>query len=102
MLWGLYYGVLLALEKFVWGRALEKLPRFLRHLYAFLIVVFGFVIFVFDDFTALQSYVSTMFCLGRAAGTAGSMAPAGQEFFWYAGQNEFLILTAFYDTFQFH
>ena len=100
VLWGLYYGVLLALEKFVWGRALEKLPRFLRHLYAFLIVVFGFVIFVFDDFTALQSYISTMFCIGTAAGTPGAAIPAGREFFWYFGQNAFLILIALILSFR--
>ncbi|MBQ7535702.1 MAG: MBOAT family protein [Stomatobaculum sp.] len=88
VIWGLYYGVLLALEKFVWGKALEKLPRVLRHLYAFLIVVFGFVIFVFDDSAALRSYLSTMFCLG----TDGGSLLIGHEFFWYFGQNAALIL----------
>ncbi len=60
VLWGLYYGVLLALEKDVWGRALQKLPRLLQHLYAILIVVFGFVIFVFDDLGQLRQYLRIM------------------------------------------
>ena len=93
VLWGLYYGVLLALEKFVWGRALAKLPRILQHCYAFFIVVFGYVIFVFEDFAALRSYLGTMFSAGAAAGS-GSAAFVGSDFFWYAGQNAFLILTA--------
>lgn len=43
VLWGLYYGVLLVLEKYVWGKALERLPKIFGHFYAVLIVVVGFV-----------------------------------------------------------
>ena len=33
VLWGLYYGALLALEKYVWGKALDRLPKIIRHGY---------------------------------------------------------------------
>ncbi len=45
LLWGLYYGVILMLEKLFWLRVLEKLPRALRHLYAILVFFFGWMIF---------------------------------------------------------
>lgn len=61
VLWGLYYGVLLALEKFVYGRFLEKLPRIFRHVYAIIIVVLGFVLFVFDDMGELRRYFGVLF-----------------------------------------
>jgi len=106
VLWGLYYGVLLALEKFVWGARLEKLPRIFRHLYALFIIVFGYVIFVFDDTAALCSYLRSLFGLGAGAakaGVAGAGAAAiaaagnpllGPEFFWYLGEHKWLLLTA--------
>lgn len=87
VLWGMYYGILLALEKFVWGKWLEKLPGFLRHLYAILIVVFGFVIFTFDDMNALQSYLSSMFAL------AGNPL-FGTEVLWYLGNYGVVLLVA--------
>ena len=76
VLWGLYYGVLLICEKYIWGRALEKLPAFLRHIYTLLIVVTGFEFFVFDDFGKMGSYLGRMFC------TAGNPA-AGSDFLYY-------------------
>ena len=73
VLWGLYYGVLLVLEKYVWGKALERLPKIFGHFYAVLIVVVGFVIFVFDDMGALGVYFRSMAgCAGNAwLGTGG-------------------------------
>lgn len=67
MFWGLYYGVLLILEKFVWGKLLEKMPNFIRHVYLILIVVFGFTIFVFDDTTQLFHYIKLMFGIGSTS-----------------------------------
>ncbi|MCD8082986.1 MAG: MBOAT family protein [Clostridiales bacterium] len=87
VLWGLYYGVLLILEKYVWGKQLERLPLLIRHGYALLIVVFGFVIFVFDDMGQLASYLTSMF------GMAGNRL-FGTEFLWYVGNNLVLLAVA--------
>ena len=76
VLWGLYYGVLLALEKYVWGKALAALPKAVQHFYAILIVVVGFVVFVFDDMGALGIYMKSM------AGCTGN-ALWGGECLWY-------------------
>ncbi len=78
VLWGLYYGLLLTLEKYVWGRKLESLPRLLQHCYALVIVVVGFVIFVFDDMGALGRYLCSM------AACAGN-SWWGSECLWYMG-----------------
>ena len=36
ILWGIYYGVLLILEKYVYGNALEKAPSVIKHIYTIL------------------------------------------------------------------
>lgn len=87
VLWGLYYGMLLALEKYVWGKKLSGLPSPIRHFYAIWIVVFGFVIFVFDDMGQLGGYLAALF------GAAGNRL-FGQEFLWYAGNYGVLLATA--------
>lgn len=61
VLWGLYYGVLLMLEKFVLNKFLDKLPSVVRRCYTLLIVVFGWVIFAFDNTDSLFSYLGGMF-----------------------------------------
>ena len=45
VLWGAYYGLLLILEKHVLEKALERVPRFLRHILTLLAVIAGWVIF---------------------------------------------------------
>ncbi len=87
ILWGLYYGTLLALEKYVWGRQLKKLPVIFRHLYAVVIVVFGFTIFVFDDMTLLGNYLMLMI-------KTADHFWIGGEFWYYLCSNGVLLLTA--------
>lgn len=60
VIWGMYYGILLILEKFVWNKLLNKLPRFLQHIYTLFIVVLGFAIFALDDFNVMSKYISVM------------------------------------------
>ena len=45
VVWGLYFAVLLILEKFVYGKLLERIPRIFSHIYTLFIVVIGWVIF---------------------------------------------------------
>ena len=49
LLWGLYYGVILILEKYVWGNALKRAPAVFRHVYALALILFGWFIFVSPD-----------------------------------------------------
>ena len=59
--WGVYYGILLLLEKFVFGRWLEKLPAVFRHIYCMFFVMLGWNLFVFDDMSAGISFARALF-----------------------------------------
>ncbi len=67
VLWGLYYAVLLILEKTVLKKVLEKLPNALRHLYTMLIVILGWALFYFEDIGALVSFFVKLFTLTPAS-----------------------------------
>ena len=61
VLWGLYFALLLLLERYVWGRALEKAPRALRHLYAMLLVMLGWVLFRADSLAGAGDMLAALF-----------------------------------------
>ncbi len=63
VLWGIYYFVLLVLEKYVYGRFLNKLPSALKHVYALFFILIGWVIFYFEDIPSLAGYISRLFTL---------------------------------------
>lgn len=45
ILWGLFYGLILIFEKLIFNKVLEKLPKFVRWLYSFVIIMFGWMLF---------------------------------------------------------
>lgn len=49
VLWGLYYAILLIVEKAFLGKLLAKLPGFLSHIYSIFFIIIGWLIFVFDS-----------------------------------------------------
>jgi alginate O-acetyltransferase complex protein AlgI len=61
ILWGLYFGILIVIERLGFGKILEKIPSFFSTLYTFLIVVFGWVIFDTNSLTDAGKYFSAMF-----------------------------------------
>ena len=76
VLWGLYFGALIILEKFVWGKALQKLPGFVQWLYAFVLVVLGWVMFEMktNSLAAMGGYFAALFGLnGASLATGGSL-----------------------------
>lgn len=70
VIWGLYYGVLLIFEKFVFAKVQKKLPAVVNWLITFLLVVIGWVFFFSNSLGEAISYIGTMFGAG-GAGTAG-------------------------------
>lgn len=64
ILWGLYYGVLIILEKFVFRRLLERTPSALRHILTMLAVVFGWVIFEITSPASELEFVKAMLGFG--------------------------------------
>ena len=65
--WGLYYGVILILERYVWGRALGRLPAFVQHIYTFVLVLIGWVFFFSPSLGAAMDYLGVMFGAGASA-----------------------------------
>ncbi len=61
LLWGLYFFLLLALEKFCYGRILERAPEGLRRLYALVLVLIGWVLFANESLSGLRDYFGSMF-----------------------------------------
>ncbi len=72
ILWGLYYGLLLILEKFVLKRFLEKLPSFIQHLYTLFAVIIGWGLFYFTDMSQLGEFFVDLFNFGN--GICGEQA----------------------------
>lgn len=77
LLWGLYFFCILVLEKAFLGRLLARLPRVLRHAYALLLILMGWLIFAFDgsDNGRLLadgvSFLGHLFFVGVGAGYNG-------------------------------
>lgn len=64
IVWGVYYGLLLILEKFVLRNLVEKLPIFLKHALTLLLVVIGWVFFFSDSLGTAFGWLGSMFGLG--------------------------------------
>ncbi len=60
VLWGAYYGVLLILEKYIYGKYVQKIPVFNR-VYTLLAVVFGWVFFRFESLADIGNMFAAMF-----------------------------------------
>lgn len=70
ILWGAYFGVVLLVEKFFLHDLLGNAPRVIRHIYAMLIVLIGWVFFDAASGGAAFSAIGRMFGVG-ASGVAG-------------------------------
>jgi len=61
MLWGIYFGILIILERFVYGKLLAKLPKILGIFYTFVLVLFGWVLFETATLKDAFNYFKAMF-----------------------------------------
>ncbi len=61
VLWGVFYGVLLVIEKSLWKPLLSKLPRIMQHMYTMIFVMIGWAIFSWQDMADGVSYFKAMF-----------------------------------------
>ncbi len=64
--WGVYYGVMLALERFFIADVLGRIPGFFRHVYLLLVVIVGWVFFMSPTIQTAQQV------LGAMVGLSGS------------------------------
>lgn len=64
VVWGLYYGVLILLERLFLQKALERLPRLFSHIYLIVAMLVGWVFFSFTDLGGAVSFIKKMFFIG--------------------------------------
>ena len=85
VLWGIYYFVLLMLERYVLGGFLRKCPQTLRILLTFLLVASGWMLFAFPDLAQMSDYLKAMF---------GANGLIDEQSFWYFKNHLFYFLCA--------
>ena len=84
VLWGMYYGVLLMIEKLFLLKWLEKLPDWVGHIYTLFLVVIGWTIFAQTNLQQLGAYLKTMFGIGQAVFV-------DSDFLYFASTNAVLL-----------
>jgi alginate O-acetyltransferase complex protein AlgI len=75
VIWGLYHGVFLVLERTRFGKAVEGSWRPLRHGYALLVVLVGWVLFRASTFPEAVAFLQNM---AGFSSTAGAGQPIGR------------------------
>ena len=92
LMWGVYFGILLLFEKFILKNILKKLPSWLQHTYACLLVIFGWVLFAFEDLHAGLAYLLQML------GVSGLPFSNDRTLFLLLGSLSLLVFSAFGST----
>ena len=67
ILWGLYYAVLLILEKLFLLKLLKKAPGIFGHLYTIFAVLLGWVLFYFENLSSLFGFFGRLFTASPAS-----------------------------------
>ena len=85
IVWGVYYGILLMLEKFVLQELLSQVPTAIRRFFTMILVVIGWVFFFSADLGSAISWLGQMFGIGAA----GVMDAAAK---YYLGSSWIVLL----------
>lgn len=92
MFWGLYFGVIIIIEKFFLSKLLVKLPRVVQWAYSFLLIVFGWVLFEMNSLDKIGGFLGAMF------GLNGAGAFNSQSFFYLTSNLAVFVLCAVLST----
>jgi alginate O-acetyltransferase complex protein AlgI len=76
VIWGLFHGTFLVIERLGLGSVLRRLPRSVRHAYLIVVVLVGWVFFRAPNLPSALTYLQTMFGFGH-----GEMPPVRLS--WY-------------------
>ena len=61
LIWGLFYGLIVMLEKYTLLRVKGRIPKVLLHIYSLLLVIIGWGIFYFEDFGQMRHFFKAFF-----------------------------------------
>ena len=85
IIWGLYFGIILIIEKSFLLNILDKTPKFINHIYVLTLVIVSFVFFEIEGLKNGFSYLNSMFNLGNLV---------DKTFFYYLIPNIILLIFA--------
>lgn len=68
VIWGLYFGVLIAIEKLFLTQFFSRVPIFFSHVYLLFAALMGWAIFYFTDMSRLGSFFGLLFGQSEAPG----------------------------------
>jgi len=60
-LWGIYFGFIIVLEKYVILRLLARSSRWISHVYTSILLLVSWVLFAFDELNSGSAYLAAMF-----------------------------------------
>lgn len=63
IIWGIYHGFFIIIERLGFKKVLDKIPAFFRHLYTVVVVIIGWVFFRADNLTLAGKYLKNMFSM---------------------------------------
>lgn len=66
VIWGVYYGVLLIIEKFVLSDVLKRTPGLIRRIVTLFLIVIGWTVFYYTDMPQMIKHLGAMFSIGAS------------------------------------
>ena len=61
IVWGLYHGLFMFIERLGFGKLLKRIPKAIGHIYALVVVIVGWVFFRADNISIAINYIRNMF-----------------------------------------
>ena len=86
ILWGLYFGVFLVIEKLFLLDFLKKLPQFISHIYVMFLIIISFMLFDITSLHDFGTYINAMF--------TSSNGLIDHSFYYYLVPNILLLIVA--------
>ncbi|MEG2116488.1 MAG: MBOAT family O-acyltransferase [Clostridia bacterium] len=84
--WGLMFGFLLVIEKLFLNKLLDKLPRFVSHIYTLLMVLISFALFDATNISSAFGVIGGMFGIGTPL--------VSQSALYYLGSYSLILIMA--------
>lgn len=79
VVWGLYHGLFLVLERLWLGRLLDRCHGLIRHPYTLLVICCGWVIFRAENISQTLTFLSAMFGFGSETSAAEAIVHTGKD-----------------------
>ena len=92
LIWGLFYGALLIIEKFLLGKRIEKIPAVIRHIVTLFFVLIGWVLFYYEDISLAGTHLLAMFGMAAENGTVRSVLLVDEKQILLIGKYGLMIL----------